>query len=277
MKRVALVLLVGLMAAAGVLAQSIPTATLTGKVTADGGVLPGVMVRATSERLQGPRATVTDARGAYLIPFLPPGDYTVTFEMSGMQTREEKLKLTAAMTDTLNVDLNMTAPIEATAVSLNINQDLINELPIGRDMEAITLLAPGVNDGGPGGNVVISGAMSFDSLYLVNGMIVNENLRGQPHSLYIEDAIEETTVFTGGISAEYGHFTGGVVNMLTKSGGCGSSPREGIQTLRPSRRRNSVWPERATSTQTASPTSSANRSTRSPTRTRRTRRGSRPS
>ena len=234
MRKVILFLLVGLVAATGALAQSIPTATVTGKVTADGGALPGVMVTAKSERLQGPRATVTDANGAYLIPFLPPGQYAVTFAMSGMQTHQENLTLTGDMTDTVNVDLNlaavegeiivtaernMTAPIEATAVNYNINQDLINELPIGRDMDSITLLAPGVNAGGPGGNTVISGAMSYDSLYLVNGVIVNENLRGQPHDLYIEDAIEETTVFTGGISAEYGNFTGGVVNMLTKSGG----------------------------------------------------------
>jgi hypothetical protein len=234
MRKITIILSVVLLAATGVMAQTIATSTVSGKVTAEGAPLPGVRVTATSPKLQGPRATVTDANGAYLLPFLPPGDYTVTFEMDQMQTRKENLTLTADMTDTVNVELqlaavtgeivvtaekNITAPIEATAVSLNINQDLINELPVGRDMEAITLLAPGVNAGGPGGNVVISGAMSYDSLYLVNGMIVNENLRGQPHDLYIEDAIEETTVFTGGISAEYGHFTGGVVNMLTKSGG----------------------------------------------------------
>src|SRR5205814_1435450 len=65
----------------------------------------------------------------------------------------------------------------------------------------------------------ISGAMSYDNLYLVNGAVVNENLRGQTHQLYIEDAIQETTVLTGGISAEFGRFTGGVVSSITKSGG----------------------------------------------------------
>ncbi len=234
MRTVTLVLLVVLIAATGVMAQTMATSTVTGKVTADGAALPGVRVIATSPRLQGPRATVSDANGAYLIPFLPPGEYAVTFEMGGMQTHQENLTLTADMTDTVNVDLklaavegeiivtadkNMTAPIEATSVSMNINQSLIDELPVGRSYEAVTLLAPGVNAGGPNDNLVISGAMSYDSLYLINGMIVNENLRGQPHDLYIEEAIEETTVFTGGISAEYGNFTGGVVNMLTKSGG----------------------------------------------------------
>jgi len=234
MRTVTVVFLAVLLAATGALAQTMATSTVTGKVTAEGDPLPGVRVIATSPKLQGPRATVTDVRGAYLIPFLPPGDYTLTFEMDKMQTRREVLTLSGDMTDTVNVELKlaamteeiivtadkqMTATIEATAVSANFKQDFINDLPTARTYEATTLLAPGVNAGGPNDNIIISGAMSYDSLYLVNGMIVNENLRGQPHDLYIEDAIEETTVFSGAISAEYGHFTGGVVNALTKSGG----------------------------------------------------------
>jgi microcystin-dependent protein len=120
------------MAAPGVQAQTMADSTVTGIVTAEGTPLPGVRVTATSPKLQGPRATVTDANGAYLIPFLPPGAYTVTFEMAQMQTHEEKLTLTGDMTDTVNVDLklaavtgeiivtaekSMTAAIEATSVS----------------------------------------------------------------------------------------------------------------------------------------------------------------
>jgi hypothetical protein len=67
--------------------------------------------------------------------------------------------------------------------------------------------------------VTISGAPSYDNVFLVDGVVVNENLRGQPHNLFIEDAIQETTILAGGVSAEYGRFTGGVVSTLTKSGG----------------------------------------------------------
>ena len=80
-----------------------------------------------------------------------------------------------------------------------------------RDIRDTVLLAPGVTDGAVNDQITISGAMSFDNLFLVNGVVVNENLRGQPHDLFIEDAIQETTVLTGGVSAEYGRFTGGVV------------------------------------------------------------------
>src|SRR5690606_15485974 len=72
---------------------------------------------------------------------------------------------------------------------------------------------------GPNGSFSIGGAMSFESLYMVNGVQIQDNVRGEPLPLYIEDAIQETTVTTSGISAEYGRFSGGVVNVLTKSGG----------------------------------------------------------
>jgi hypothetical protein len=220
--------------ASTVLAQSLPTAAITGKVTSDGADLPGVTVSVTSPSLQGSRSTITSASGDYILPLLPPGEYTITYELAGMQAMTRRATLTAARTDRIDVALRpaavaesitvtaqtpMTAAIESTQVSTNFKQSMIEELPTGRNLEAVTLLAPGVNPNGPGGNIIISGAMSFDSLYLVNGAVVNENLRGQPHTLFIEDAIQETTVMTGAISAEYGHFTGGVVSAITKSGG----------------------------------------------------------
>src|SRR6186713_2113425 len=71
-------------AAAG---AQVPTGTISGRVTdSSGGVLPGVTVTATSPNLQGPRVIVTSSFGDYVIPLLPPGTYTLTFELSGFQT-----------------------------------------------------------------------------------------------------------------------------------------------------------------------------------------------
>jgi hypothetical protein len=234
MKRLLLLILLALTFSSIALAQTIPTATLSGKVTADGSALPGVTVTVSSPNLQGTRTTVSTETGDYIIPFLPPGNYAVAFELSGMQTVNRRVVLTAARNEVLDVGLRpavvaesitvtaetpMTAAVESTQVSTNFKQDMIEQLPILRNITNIALMAPGVNANGPGGNLIISGAMSFDSLYLVNGAVVSENLRGQPHTLFIEDAIQETTVLTGAISAEYGHFTGGVVSSITKSGG----------------------------------------------------------
>src|SRR5438132_226183 len=104
-------------------------------------------------------------------------------------------------------------------VATNFKQDLINTLPTTRDINSTLLMAPSVHPSGPIGAFSISGAMSFESLFLINGVSVNENVRGQAQSPYIEDAIQETTIATDGVSAEFGHFSGGVVNMITKSGG----------------------------------------------------------
>src|SRR5450830_1845515 len=63
------------------------TGSITGKVSdSSGGVLPGVTVEARSNVLPGPRVTVTGGDGIYQLPALPPGQYVVTFTLSGMQT-----------------------------------------------------------------------------------------------------------------------------------------------------------------------------------------------
>ena len=98
-------------------------------------------------------------------------------------------------------------------VATNFKQELMATLPTTRDINAVVLKAPGVHPSGPNGSYSIAGSMSFESLYLVNGVNVNENLRGQANNLYIEDAVQETMVATDGISAEYGRFSGGVVNV----------------------------------------------------------------
>ena len=73
-------------------------------VDSGGGVLPGVMVEASSNVLPTPRTTVTGANGEYRLPALPPGDYTVKFELSGMQTSTRKAQ----------VQLNAETVVEAT-------------------------------------------------------------------------------------------------------------------------------------------------------------------
>ena len=207
---------------------------LVGTVTLEGAPLPGVSVTASSPSLQGTRTAVTGEAGGYSFPSLPPGNYNITFELSGMQTVTRQVRITlaqtsrtdtelrpAALTEAITVTASAPAALETTEISSNLTGAQLSELPtLNRTISTAALLAPGVNDAGPNNQVSISGAQSFDNLFLVNGVVVNENLRGQPHALFIEDAIQETTVLSGGsISAEYGRFTGGVVSTITKSGG----------------------------------------------------------
>jgi hypothetical protein len=208
--------------------------TISGHVADSQGLaLPGVTVNAASPNLQGVRTVVTSENGDFVLSLLPSGTYTVSFELSGFEKVTKTVTL--APTQTLPVDATMgPAAVSETVnvvgraadvltqtsqVATNFKQDLIATLPTNRDINAVLLMAPAVHPSGPSGNYSIAGAMSFESLFLVNGVTVNENIRGQAINLYIEDAVQETTVATGGVSAEFGRFSGGVVNVITKSGG----------------------------------------------------------
>jgi len=210
------------------------TGTISGRVIdAQQLPVPGVTVNAESPNLQGIRTAVTSENGDYIITLLPSGVYKISFELSGFQTQERSVTL--APTQVLPVDVTMgPAAVSETVevvgrkadvltqtaqVAININQDLVTTLPTNRDINAALLLAPSVHGTGPSGAYSISGSMSFENLFMINGVNVNENIRGQAFDLYIEDAIQETTVATAGVSAEFGRFSGGVVNLITKSGG----------------------------------------------------------
>jgi hypothetical protein len=71
---------------------------------------------------------------------------------------------------------------------------MVEVIPLGRTLEAATLLAPSAMDNGPSGQIMISGALSYDNLNLVNGVDINDTQRQQPRPLYVEDAIQETKV-----------------------------------------------------------------------------------
>ena len=213
-------------------AQGNPTATLTGRVINEGQGLPGVTVNAKSPSLQGTRTAITSVNGDFVLPILPAGDYTVTFTMSGFQTVTRQLKLSAAQTTPVQVNMAISAVAAEAVVTAStetisqtqqnaqtLTTDTLSKLPTARTIASAVNLAPGVTGTGPSGNNVISGAMSFENLFLVNGVAVQDNLRNTPLNLFIEDAIQEQTISTSGISAEYGRFAGGVVNVITKSGG----------------------------------------------------------
>jgi outer membrane receptor protein involved in Fe transport len=233
LKRTVLVLTVLVTALAPMhLAAQTQTGQLTGTVNQDGAPLPGVRVTISSPALQGTRSTDTDVNGIYIFPALRPGEYSVEFSLEGMQAVTRRVSVT--LSGTARADANMklstvTEAITVTAVApsvletptieTNIKASTVENLPIQRNLLATVTLAPGTNINGPGNATTISGAASFDSTFYINGTPVNEVLRGQPLDLFIEDALQETTVLTGAISAEYGRFTGGVVNAISKSGG----------------------------------------------------------
>ncbi len=222
--------LVLLIAASG-FAQT--TASLTGTVTSGGRPTPGATVTISSPNMQGTRTSVTGDAGGYSFAGIPPGDYTVKFELEGMQSVTKHVNVGVGQTGRADAELKVakvaeaitvtaSAPtvLETPTVSQNVTSKLVNVLPMNRDPLAMALIAPGVNPNTPSlSQMSISGSPGYDNLVMVNGVATTEEVRHQDLGLYIESAIQETTVMTGAIPAEYGGFTGGVVNAITKSGG----------------------------------------------------------
>jgi len=232
-------------------AQGRQTAVLTGAATsADGVALPGVTVTASSPALLGDRSEVTDVNGVYSMKGLAAGTYSVTFDLANFKpARRDNVVLTvggtielsanmslAARTETVTVTAEAPSSLTTVATGQSLKKSDIDALPMGRRPVDIAELSPGLTTNTFATNqVAISGAYGFDNVFMVDGVDVNDTINGAANNLYIEDAIQNTTVLTNGISAEYGRFSGGVVNLVTKSGSnmFGGSFRENLS--------NPVW------------------------------------
>ena len=214
--------------------QGVQTGAMTGIVrTTDNAPLPDAKVTVSSPALQGERAATTDVNGVYALGGLPPGGYTVKISRDGLTPIEKSARVplggtavvdarlaVAAVSETIVVQGVIPPPVTEIQTSANILASDINILPMGRTPYQVTELMPGVTTNTPNANqVTISGGFAYDNVFLIDGVDVNDNLLGTSNDLFIEDAIAEVQVLSSGITAEYGRFSGGVVNIITKSGG----------------------------------------------------------
>ena len=214
-------------------AQGNATATVSGRVLDPQQLaLPGVTVTARSPQLQGARTVVSSDGGDYILALLPAGDYELTFELSTFAPRTERVYLGPGETKTLNATLAVSSVTETLTVTgarsnvsesapsnTNITGTLLEKLPTNRTILGAVAFAPGAHNTGPDGATTFAGAYSYQNLYLIDGVVAQDNLRNNLYNLYIEEALQDTTIMTGAVSAEFGRFGGGVVNTITKSGG----------------------------------------------------------
>ena len=224
-----------LSAASPVVAQGVQAGTISGVVQSiDKLPLPGVTVTATSPSLQGDRFAVSDENGVYYLRGLLPGTYQVTFDIPSFKaaTREgvqvgvgavavvDATMSLAEFTETVTVTAEAPSPMAAPKISQAYTKAEIDALPVGRRPYDVGELSPSVTTNvSNAGQLTIAGSFGFDNVFMVNGVDVNDNIQGTPNNLFIEDAVQETSVLSHGISAEYGRFSGGVVNVVTRSGG----------------------------------------------------------
>ena len=215
------------------------TGGIVGRASGEsGGPLPGVVVEATGASLQGSRTATTDAAGRYHLTLLPPGLYDITFALQGFgnETRRgvrvelaKDIAIDAVMRPRAAESITVVgeAPaVDTTSTELGANLDTraIETLPTGRNYSSVVQITPGVSsDANPDNSgqtsITVYGSSGAENAFLIDGVnTTNVEYGFQGKELNFE-FIEAIDVKTGGYEAEYGRSTGGIINVITKSGG----------------------------------------------------------
>jgi hypothetical protein len=198
---------------------------------AQGAALPGATVTVSSPSLQGTQTQVADSEGNFRFPSLPPGRYTVKVELASFKPVEQKnvevgldrtvtLPLTmqlAGVSETVTVSATQTGvDTTSTVTGVNAGEDLFNRIPLRRDFYAVARVAPGTTEDAVG--TAISGSTGAENQYIIDGLNTTGIEVGDKGKTLNFDFVQEVEVKTGGMPAEYGRMTGGVINVITKSG-----------------------------------------------------------
>lgn len=234
---------VALLAPSAAMAQDYTSGILSGQVSdAAGTPVAGASVTLTSG--QGTvRTATTSASGAFRLPALPIGAYTVAITSPAGSTTDEISVSPGGTSYSFTVSNGEGASdlgeivvtgarrvqdFNATDTGLSVNvAELSNRVPVGRSITAITMLTPGATQPDASINASarrnqslsgLSGTSAAESVYYINGLNVTDqrNFLGFAELPY--DALQTIDVKTGGYQAEYGRATGGVVNIVTRSG-----------------------------------------------------------
>ena len=225
-------------------AQETTTGTLFGRVTDEqGGVIPGATVTIMSDT--GEKVTVTDGNGRFTVPYLNPGSHGIRVELAGfapavregvlvrLGQRTELVFTLSVGTVAETITVTETSPVvdtTTTTVGGTLDSDVLERIPVGRTFSDTLYILPGVSGSGRVGraNPSISGASGLENAYIVDGVNITNSGFGGLGSYSINfgslgtgvtyDFIDEIQVKTAGFEAEFGQVTGGVVNIVTKSG-----------------------------------------------------------
>ncbi len=220
-------------------------ATVTGRVTdPDGLAIPGVVITATNTQTNETAATASSEQGAYSLPFLKPGIYTITAELEGFRKHtQEKVELQVGQTITLPIQLQVGALTEIVTVvsetvegskadrGMVVDNKRVTELPLNaRNPFELSTLSPGITkqgnaiyqrpfDNGAIADWSINGGQNRNNEFLLDGA-PNNSIQGGNNLAYVPpvDSVQEFKIITNSYDAQYGRTAGGVVNVSLKSG-----------------------------------------------------------
>ncbi len=206
--------------------------SIKGQVTDDAGAaLPGVTVSISSPDLQGSKVAITDADGAYRFPVVPVGIYRIEYSLDTFQTvvresvpvnissvSEIDVSLASQFADAIIVTAERpTVNTNSTELGVALDSEFFQSLPTGRNYTAVASVTPGAQADLAG--QTFYGSTGSENAYYVDGVNTTGVEFGQQGKVLNFEFIKEVQVKTAGYNAEYGRSTGGILNVITKSGG----------------------------------------------------------
>jgi hypothetical protein len=205
-----------------------------------GSVISGAGIGVTNLDTNVTRSVQTDAQGHFIIPALAPGVYRITADVPGFtsETRDHVelqlgqsiqfdflLKVAARDVVTVTADVPI-VNVHDTSLSQVVGANQIENLPINvRNFISFAVITPGVTqDNTPAQGAIVTSGLSFagqrarSNNIMVDGLDNNDLAVGAVLSPFSQEAVREFQVLTNSYSAEFGKASGGVVNIVTKSG-----------------------------------------------------------
>jgi hypothetical protein len=216
------------------------TGVLDGRVDdSSGSAVPGAKVTIENQATGVHQDLVTNSEGRFYQGFVLPGAYRVSVEKTGFQKSVQSgvavnVNQTITLTLVLNVgDVATSVEVsaeaaqlitEASSVSTVVGQKAIQDLPLnGRGVFGLATLVPGVIPGGGGSTPFISGGRNATNEITIDGtsVILPENNVSNLQTGYtpIVDSVQEFSIITNALEAQYGRTGGGVINVATRGGG----------------------------------------------------------
>ncbi|MGH9370722.1 MAG: carboxypeptidase regulatory-like domain-containing protein, partial [Vicinamibacterales bacterium] len=197
-----------------------------------GAVIPGATVEARSQT-GAVISTTSDVTGTFRFPSVAPGNYVVVAILQGFQEQKvedvrvglgqiKKVDFTlavAGLAETVQVTSETPlVDVRQSSRQTNIRAEQVELLPKGRDFTTLVTQAPGANSEAKLGGLSIDGASAGENRYIIDGIETTNLESGLSGKNVIADFVEEIQVKSSGYTAEFGGATGGVINVITKSG-----------------------------------------------------------
>jgi len=229
--------------AVNAMAQTATTGSIEGRVIdPQGAAVPNATVTASGPNLITPQSATTNEQGHYNILNLPPGRYTVTVGQTAgfAEGKKENVEVNLSKTSTADISVQVAGQtasvtitdtsgaavdVNANTTGSNVSTEQFSNFPTQRTVQSLYSIAPtvarsGLRDAsGRDRDPSVAGSSGPENNYILDGVNTTDPAFGGSGANLPFEFVQEVEVKTGAYGAEYGKATGGIFNVITKSGG----------------------------------------------------------